>query len=82
MVSPLQKNLNWDKLVQNYFEKSERFSKINGVMAVLFITHKFPPATGGMEKFSYELYRSMQQNMPVHIIAYEGKSSRILWFYN
>ena len=49
-------------------------------MAVLFITHKFPPATGGMEKFSYELYRSMQQNMPVHIIAYEGKSSRILWF--
>ena len=51
-------------------------------MAVLFITHKFPPTTGGMEKFSYELYRSMQQNMPVHIIAYEGKSSRILWFYN
>lgn len=49
-------------------------------MAILFVTHKYPPATGGMEKFSFELYQSMQKIMPVHIIAYEGKTSRLLWF--
>lgn len=49
-------------------------------MAILFITHKYPPSTGGMEKFSFELHRSMQKIMPVHIIAYEGKTSRFLWF--
>ncbi len=49
-------------------------------MEVLFITHKFPPATGGMEKFSYELYKGMQSLTKVHILAYEGKGSRVLWF--
>ena len=49
-------------------------------MEVLFITHKFPPATGGMEKFSYELYKGMQSLTKVHILAYEGEGSRVLWF--
>lgn len=48
-------------------------------MEILFISHKYPPATGGMEKQSYELIQGMKQFTKVHAIIYE-KGSRV-WFF-
>ncbi len=50
-------------------------------MEVLFISHKYPPATGGMEKFSYELIHGIKIHAKVHTIIYEGNESKIAWFY-
>ncbi|MBK8699529.1 MAG: hypothetical protein IPN29_08295 [Saprospiraceae bacterium] len=51
-------------------------------MEILFISHKYPPATGGMEKFSYELISGVQQHIKVHKVVYDGKESRVMWFLN
>ncbi len=50
-------------------------------MEVLFISHKYPPATGGMEKFSYELVNRIKKYAKVHTIIYEGTERKITWFY-
>lgn len=47
---------------------------------VLFITHKFPPSTGGMEKFSFELFQGINKSNNNIILAYTGKESKLLWF--
>lgn len=49
-------------------------------MAVLFITHKYPPATGGMENQSYQLINGYQKKEPCFTIIHEGKES-IIWFF-
>lgn len=49
-------------------------------MEILFVSHKHPPATGGMEKQSYELIQGMHQFTKVHTIIYKGKGSRF-WFF-
>ena len=49
-------------------------------MEILFITHKYPPIIGGMEKQSYELISRMDKKHQVHILAYEGKGSKLKWF--
>lgn len=49
-------------------------------MEVLFISHKYPPATGGMEKQSFELIQGMQKYAVVHKIVYEGSENRISFF--
>lgn len=49
-------------------------------MEILFVSHKYPPATGGMEKQSFELINGMQQYLTVHRIVYEGLGSRINFF--
>jgi len=49
-------------------------------MAVLFITHKYPPAVGGMEKQSFELiqgFTDVDQNFAIH---FDGKKNIILFF--
>jgi len=49
-------------------------------MAVLFITHKYPPAVGGMEKQSFELiqgFKDVDQNFAIH---FDGKQNIILFF--
>lgn len=49
-------------------------------MAVLFITHKYPPAVGGMEKQSFELiqgFTDVDQNFAIH---FDGKQNIILFF--
>jgi glycosyltransferase involved in cell wall biosynthesis len=51
-------------------------------MEVLFVTHKYPPVTGGMEKQSYELIKGMERHVKVHKIAYEGTGSRIRFFWS
>jgi len=49
-------------------------------MEILFISHKYPPATGGMEKQSYELINGMKAHTKVHTIVYDGKQSRLRFF--
>ena len=46
-------------------------------MEILFITHKYPPSVGGMEKQSYELIQGVSKNFKVHSIIYDNKSSLI-----
>jgi len=49
-------------------------------MALLFITHKYPPAVGGMEKQSFELiqgFKDVDQNFAIH---FDGKQNIILFF--
>ncbi|MEJ2879816.1 glycosyltransferase family 4 protein [Pedobacter sp. GR22-6] len=50
------------------------------MMEILFVSHKYPPATGGMEKQSFELINGMKPLAKVHTILYEGKGSRISFF--
>ncbi|HRG19955.1 MAG TPA: glycosyltransferase family 4 protein [Saprospiraceae bacterium] len=50
-------------------------------MEVLFISHKYPPATGGMEKFSFELINGMERHARVHKLVYEGIEPRWRWFF-
>lgn len=50
-------------------------------MEVLFISHKYPPATGGMEKFSYELINGMTKHAKVYKLVYEGNEPRWKWFF-
>lgn len=49
-------------------------------MEVLFVSHKYPPATGGMEKQSFELINGLRQYASVHAIVYDGKEPRIKFF--
>lgn len=39
---------------------------------VLFVTRKFPPSVGGMEKAAYELYQSLKDITPVKLVSYGG----------
>lgn len=49
-------------------------------MEVLFVSHKHPPATGGMEKQSYELVKGMHQYARVHSLIYDGNGSKLFFF--
>jgi glycosyltransferase involved in cell wall biosynthesis len=49
-------------------------------MELLLVSHKYPPATGGMEKQSFELIKGLSLVTKVHVIVYDGKESR-LWFF-
>jgi len=49
-------------------------------MEILFITHKYPPSIGGMEKQSYELTRRMQQHAVVHLLCCDGSKSKVRFF--
>lgn len=49
-------------------------------MEVLFVSHKYPPATGGMEKQSYELIEGMHAYATVRKIVYTGEESSFQFF--
>lgn len=49
-------------------------------MEVLFVSHKFPPNTGGMEKQSLELVNGMEKRCRTHRLVYEKKEPKILFF--
>jgi glycosyltransferase involved in cell wall biosynthesis len=49
-------------------------------MEVLFVTHKYPPSTGGMEKQSYELIEGMRQHVRVHAIVPQAGQSKLAFF--
>ena len=46
-------------------------------MEVLFITHKYPPSIGGMEKQSYELINGFAKIHKVHTLVYDNESSKV-----
>ncbi len=47
------------------------------MMEVLFITHKYPPSVGGMEKQSYELINGAAKTHKVHTLIYDNQSSQV-----
>lgn len=49
-------------------------------MELLLVSHKYPPATGGMEKQSFELIKGLSCLTKVHTIVYEGQESRLSFF--
>ncbi len=51
-------------------------------MKILFITHKYPPTIGGMEKQSYELITRAAKSNDVIVLAYKGEGSKLKWFLN
>lgn len=46
-------------------------------MEVLFISHKYPPSVGGMQKQSYELIHGFEQSHKVHKIVHDNKESKL-----
>ncbi|SKB55704.1 Glycosyltransferase involved in cell wall bisynthesis [Sphingobacterium nematocida] len=48
---------------------------------VLFISHKSPPATGGMEKQSYELINGTALYLKIHTLVYDHKEPLWLFFF-
>jgi phosphatidylinositol alpha-1,6-mannosyltransferase len=51
-------------------------------MEVLFITHKYPPSIGGMEKQSFELTQRMRQHAVVHLLYWNGSESKFRFFWS
>lgn len=49
-------------------------------MAILFITHKFPPSIGGMQKQSYELINGIRQKAKVYTIIQSPVENKIFFF--
>jgi len=49
-------------------------------MAILFITHKYPPAVGGMEKQSFELIQGFTNSEQNYSIYFDGKGNIIRFF--
>ncbi|MCF0054510.1 glycosyltransferase family 4 protein [Dyadobacter sp. CY356] len=49
-------------------------------MEILFVSHKFPPSVGGMEKQSFELIKGFEKFAVVHSLVYTGSGSRLFFF--
>ena len=50
-------------------------------MEILFISHKYPPAIGGMEKQSFELLRHLRLQHTVRTLLYDNQESRLRFFF-
>lgn len=50
-------------------------------MEILFVSHKYPPAVGGMEKQSFELIQGMKQHTRVHTLVHEAGQSKLRFFW-
>ncbi len=50
-------------------------------MEVLFITHKFPPGVGGMQKQSYELVQGFRKRNKVHVIYHDPSAENKFAFF-
>ncbi|MFO7734734.1 MAG: glycosyltransferase family 4 protein [bacterium] len=49
-------------------------------MEILFISHKYPPSMGGMQKQSYELITGMEKYCKVYKIVHDGRESGLKFF--
>ncbi len=49
-------------------------------MEILFITHKYPPSIGGMQKMSEELVKGIGRVANVHVIAPMVNESKVIYF--
>jgi len=50
-------------------------------MVILFVSHKYPPTTGGMERQSFELIEGMKRLSKVHALVYQPGESRAKFFW-
>lgn len=48
--------------------------------SILFVSHKFPPATGGMERQSFELITGLGMKAAVHKIVFDGGEPILRFF--
>ncbi|TJZ52419.1 glycosyltransferase family 4 protein [Sphingobacterium olei] len=48
---------------------------------ILFVSHKYPPATGGMEKQSFELIEGVSKLTKVHHILFQREESIFMFFW-
>jgi len=65
----------WRSIVFIYLQKLEN------EMNILFITHKFPPTIGGMEKHSFELLHCLKKKHTVHELIYDNQEGRGRFFF-
>ena len=49
-------------------------------MEILFISHKYPPVIGGMEKHSFELLSRLKKQHTVHSLLYDNQEGRFTFF--
>ena len=49
-------------------------------MAVLFISYKYPPSLGGMQKQSYELITGYASHHKTYKLVYDQQSSLVFFF--
>ena len=49
-------------------------------MEILFISHKYPPVIGGMEKHSFELLSRLKKQHTVHTLLYDNQEGRFTFF--
>ena len=47
---------------------------------LLVITRNYPPQTGGLENYSYNLIRELRRHMPVQMIALKKAKPHLIWF--
>lgn len=47
---------------------------------LLVITRNYPPQTGGLENYSFNLIRELRRNLPVHMIALKRPKIHLCWF--
>ncbi len=51
-------------------------------MKILFISHKYPPSIGGMEKQCYELIRGVEKEHEVYKVVYDSEyENRVQFFF-
>ncbi len=50
-------------------------------MEILFVSHKYPPSVGGMEKQSYELINGTALYANVHTLVYTGMENVLTFFF-
>jgi len=48
---------------------------------ILFVSHKYPPSVGGMEKQSFELINTAALYLKVHTLVYDNKESVLAFFF-
>lgn len=46
-------------------------------MKVLFVSRKFPPSVGGMERYASDLYESLTQKVDIHLIKWGGSNKAL-----
>ncbi|WP_104382483.1 glycosyltransferase family 4 protein [Sphingobacterium sp. HMA12] len=55
---------------------------LSSEIEILFVSHKYPPAVGGMEKQSFELINNVALYLKVHTIVYDNKESILSFFFH
>lgn len=49
---------------------------------ILFVSHKYPPAVGGMEKQSFELINNAALYLKIHTLVYDNRESILMFFFH